>query len=168
LYVRDDSAFNEAFASTVEQVGVERWLSSQGDRQGLRAWQLRRRREQQLIELLLAVRGRLGNLYAQQLEVAAAREGKAAELRRLEQEYRALKDAWGGYAGFDPWMRSAPWNNARLATVATYFDLVPAFLQLLDQQQGDLAGFYAACRDLGRLDSAARVRRLQALARQGQ
>jgi len=167
LYVPDDSAFNEAFASTVEKVGVERWLRSQGDPQALQEWSLRRRREQQLIELLLAVRGRLATLYAQQLEAREARERKAAELRRLDQEYRKLKQSWGGDAAFDPWMRSAPWNNARLATVATYFDLVPTFLQLLEQLEGDLGDFYRACRALGRLDPAERMRRLHAFPRAG-
>src|SRR5215469_11326482 len=30
LYVRDDSEFNEAFATTVEDAGLERWLAHQG------------------------------------------------------------------------------------------------------------------------------------------
>src|SRR5947207_1836588 len=30
LYVRDDSEFNEAFATTVEDAGLERWLTQQG------------------------------------------------------------------------------------------------------------------------------------------
>ncbi len=164
LYVRDDSAFNEAFASSVEQVGVERWLRSRGDLPGLQEWSLQRRREQQLIELLLAVRQRLKALYARHLDAQETRERKAAEVRRLEQEYLKLKQRWGGYDAFDPWMQRLPWNNARLATVATYHDLVPGFMRLLQQQQGDLAGFYRACRHLGSMDPAQRRRTLQALA----
>ena len=30
LYVKDDSAFNEAFATTVEDAGLERWLVHEG------------------------------------------------------------------------------------------------------------------------------------------
>jgi len=37
-----------------------------------------------------------------------------------------------------------PWNNARLNSVATCFDLVPVFERLLKSERGDLKSFHAA------------------------
>src|SRR6266404_4651832 len=64
LYVRDDSEFNEAFATTVEDAGLERWLNSQGASQRLQ--QLRERQEHAaaFVSLLAHTRGRLALLYA--------------------------------------------------------------------------------------------------------
>src|SRR5256885_10815371 len=45
LYVRGDSEFNEAFATTVEDAGLERWLTRQGASQRLQ--QLRERRSEE-------------------------------------------------------------------------------------------------------------------------
>jgi predicted aminopeptidase len=55
-------------------------------------------------------------------------------------------------------------NNAHLASVATYEELVPAFRALLAREGGDLPKFYAAVKELARLPKAERDRALAALA----
>jgi predicted aminopeptidase len=47
-------------------------------------------------------------------------------------------------------LEGAP-NNARLASLATYYDCVPGFERVLAEQQHDLMRFYAAVRELARL-----------------
>ena len=47
-------------------------------------------------------------------------------------------------------------NNAELASVATYFDCVPGFERLLQQENGSLPRFYDAARELARKPKAAR------------
>ena len=44
LYVKDDSAFNEGFATAVETLGMERWFEARGDPAGLSAYEAGRRR----------------------------------------------------------------------------------------------------------------------------
>src|SRR6201987_937306 len=66
LYVRDDSAFNEAFATTVEDVGLERWLTQQGAATRMQAFRAAQQREQALVSLLASTRVRLKHLYASQ------------------------------------------------------------------------------------------------------
>jgi predicted aminopeptidase len=88
------------------------------------------------------------------------RTAKAAILTETDQVYADLKAAWGGYAGFDGWMARGL-NNARLASLATYHDLVPAFQGLLAATGGDLPSFYARVRDLGALPSSERLARLE-------
>ncbi|WP_428634852.1 aminopeptidase [Sedimenticola sp.] len=161
LYVKNDSAFNEAFASLVEQEGVRRWLNGRDDA-ALSRWQLSRQREGQFIDLLLAVRDELDQLYRQPLDEHSMGQRKARLFEQLRERYQQLKQQWGGYAGFDGWF-SHDLNNAYLASIATYETWVPAFQQLLKQTGGDLVGFYAASRALGELPSPQREQRLQAL-----
>jgi len=80
----------------------------------------------------------------------------------MQDEYRSLKASWGGFSGYDRlFARGA--NNALLASVASYSELVPAFRALLAQKNGDLADFYAAVRELAKLDKPERDARLAAL-----
>lgn len=161
LYVKDDSAFNEAFASLVEQEGVTRWLQGQPG-QDLSRWRESQRRERQFVDLLLETRGALAALYQQPLDRKQMARRKAMLFQQLRDRYAGLKQQWQGYAGFDGWFEQKL-NNAHLASIATYEARVPAFRQLLKQSGGDLPAFYAASRALGELPLAEREARLQQL-----
>jgi len=141
LYVRDDTRFNEGFASFVEAEGIRRWLVSRGDRQALCRYRLERDRRQQVLDLLDAIRLALRDVYAREIPDAAKLEAKAALLATLEAAYGRLKASWAGPPNFDHWF-DAPFNNARLAAFATYDEDVPAFSVLLAQSNGDLGRFY--------------------------
>jgi len=54
-------------------------------------------------------------------------------------------------------------NNADLVSVATYNDLVPAFLGLLEASGGNFAAFYAEVERLAGLEPAERRTALDAL-----
>ena len=166
LYVSGDSAFNEAFAMTVEQVGVERWFKSRSDREGLTKWRQRKQYREEFTALLLGARERLQELYAASISESEKRSGKREEFARLKTEYLRLKQGWDGYAGFDRWFES-DLNNARLASVATYDRFVPAFLTMLRESKGDLKRFYQACKHLGELPQEQRRAKLEALLKQG-
>ena len=166
LYVKGDSAFNEAFATAVEEEGVRRWLTGAGRLQELADWQTRRQRRSAFELLLGRARDRLGALYSQSLPAEEMRAGKAAAFARLRREYEALKASWDGWAGYDRWFE-APLNNARLIPSATYRARLPAFRLLLSQARGDLEAFYATCEALAELSQEARddeFRRLMAIA----
>src|SRR6202035_5914224 len=64
LYVRDDSEFNEAFATTVEDAGLERWLTHQGASERLQQLRARQAHAAELVSLLAQSRARLARLYA--------------------------------------------------------------------------------------------------------
>jgi predicted aminopeptidase len=165
LYVSGDSAFNEAFAMTVEQVGVERWFMSRGDEDGLRQWRGRKQKIEEFIALLLDARDRLQQLYASLISASEMRAGKRVEFDRLNREYLLLKKRWNGYDGFDHWFESDI-NNARLASVATYDRFVPAFLKLLHEAKGDMNVFYRVCKDLSKLPLEQRNAKMEELLRQ--
>ena len=160
LYVRDDSEFNEAFATTVEDAGLERWLNSQGASQRLQ--QLRERQEHAaaFVSLLAQSRSRLALLYASGAARDEMRAGKAQILGTLAADIRALELREGAsYPLYEEWIAEGL-NNARLASVSTYFDCVPGFARLLAQAGDDLARFYAAARELARQTRAQRHARL--------
>ena len=71
-------------------------------------------------------------------------------LNDLWHRYQALRKSWQGYSGYDMWFEEAV-NNARLNSLATYYDLVPAFEELLAAGNGDLEVFYAEVKHLSKL-----------------
>jgi len=150
LYVRDDSRFNEAFAVTVEDEGLRRWLEYRGQPARIRALRQQWVDDRQFIALLRHTRRRLAALYASE----ASREQKLRDKQRifagLAKDIRALERHLGDHSPLhDEWMDDGL-NNAELASVGTYFDCVPGFERLLEQENGSLPRFYEAARELAR------------------
>jgi predicted aminopeptidase len=164
VYVKGDTMFNESFAVAVEEEGVRRWLARHGDEAGRAAYATMRERRAEFVRLVLDYRARLEAFYREPLADDAKRAGKARLLARMEADYRALKaQRWGGWAGYDRWFEKGV-NNAQLASVATYEELVPAFRALLAREGGDMGRFYAEVRRLAQLEPGAREAALAALA----
>ncbi len=150
VYLDDDSAFNEAFATAVGDIGVTRWLEANGQAQRLQSWREYKARKTDFIELVNETAGRLRRLYARQADVQALRAAKKEILEDMRRRYYAMRDGdWAGYNGYDEWFTQV--NNARIAAVSTYHEWVPAFLNLLDANGGDLQAFYQACTQAGAL-----------------
>jgi predicted aminopeptidase len=162
VYVKDDSEFNESFATTVEEEGLARWLAARGEPEALADYRADERRTGAFSLLVGRTRERLAALYGRELDEPAMRAAKAEAFETLRREYRALREDWGGYAGYDAWFER-PLNNAQLVPVATYRRYVPAFRALLRESGGDLPAFYAACRDLAELPADERRARLDSL-----
>jgi predicted aminopeptidase len=180
VFAPGDTDFNEAYATTVGEEGARRWLRSKGDSKLLERYAAALRRNDQFVHLVGAARDRLIALYGDQRDsdgrVTAARQPplppteltprKEAILRDLLDDYAKLKVEWGGYTGYDEWFSRKP-NNAQLNTVATYYDLVPAFERLLANNGGDLEKFYNAVAHLARMKKTERHRALDDLISKG-
>jgi predicted aminopeptidase len=165
LYVRNDSEFNEAFATTVEDAGLERWLAHLGESARMRALNDESRREEEFVTLLADTRAQLAHLYASGLPRTQLRTKKAEIFNALAGELRAREHRDGLiYPLYEEWITQGM-NNARLASVATYFDCVPGFKRLLAEAGGDLPRFYDAARALAKRP---RAERHQALCRNPQ
>lgn len=152
-YLPGDTAFNESYASFVEQEGGRRWREFRGlpPESGIAV-----RQREGLTRLVLDTRERLGRLYASGQSADALRAGKAAEFERMRREYRALcLREWGGKCPYDAWMNS-PMNNAKLLPFGLYDQWVPAFATLLRQVGGNWPAFYARVEKLGALPTAQR------------
>jgi predicted aminopeptidase len=154
VYVKGDTTFNESFAVTVEDEGVRRWLDDENRGAELAAFREAEARKRAFVGLIEDARARLAHVYAEPLAPDAMRAAKQAEFARLAERYAALKERWGGYSGYDRLMAEP--NNALLASISAYTQLVPAFRRELAAVHGDLGAFYACVKALARLPKAER------------
>ena len=162
LYVKGDAPFSEAFAMLVEEEGLRLWVERNGTPDTLEAYRLRRQREGALFLLVAEARERLRAVYASAVPESEMRERKAAEFERLRNRYESMKVSWEGYARFDHWFKE-PLNNARLGSLATYREFLPAFRALLQRAGGELEMFYVSAEQLAALEAEAREERMREL-----
>jgi predicted aminopeptidase len=163
VYAQGDSQFNESFASTVEEVGVERWMERFGNQAMRDGYARYTSRKHDFLALLLKYRKALEQNYA--VVDRSDNEKRAVKARlfmELKDEYQVLKGNWGGYAGYDRFFEQ-PLSNAHLASIATYEDFVPAFRAML-RRDGSFPRFYKSVKQLAELDRKERHRTLKALA----
>lgn len=163
LYVQDDTAFNESFATAVEREGVQRWIAQRGEPKLSEAYAQYEQRRAGFLQLLLEHRAKLAQAFAGTATDAAKRARKREVFAELQAAYQQLKaDRWGGFAGYDRFF-NRELNTAHLAAVGAYNDLVPAFEALLREHERDLPRFFAAVERLGALPRAERDAQLRRL-----
>lgn len=159
LYVDDDSAFNEAFATTVEEEGIQRWFSSNGKQKEYKKYLAEKKRDDQINDLLRKTREKLKQLYSEKISHIEMRKLKRTILKNMLVKYEILKQTWHGYSGYDKWMNQGI-NNAKLVLVATYHDLVPGFKHVLSRHGNDLRKFYQAIEKISKLNKNERDKKL--------
>ncbi|EDY19213.1 aminopeptidase [Chthoniobacter flavus Ellin428] len=160
LFLPGDSDFNEAFATANAEMAVRRWLTAKGDRAELARYETSLTNDREVVALLLATREKLRGLYARQdLSPAQMRERKAALLAELHTGYLGIRSQHPGFSLYDRAF-TKPWNNARLNTVSTYYDLVPGFERLMAREHGNLHAFYADVEKMRYLSKKERRARL--------
>ncbi|MGE8412649.1 MAG: aminopeptidase [Pseudomonas sp.] len=160
FYVKDDTEFNESFATFVEQEGTRQWRGYRGLPPATEG-ELGQR--DQFTQLVLDTRKRLEQLYALPLPAEQMRQRKALEFERMRQDYRQMRDSqWAGSNRYDAWI-NAPLNNARLLPFGLYDQWVPAFAALFKAVHGDWPAFYAAVEQLGGQPAEQRKAALKAL-----
>jgi predicted aminopeptidase len=161
VYVADDTAFNESFATFVEREGLREWRAARGlpvPDEGRAA------HDEAFTALVLDLRARLRALYTRELPAEAARTAKSSEIAAFRERYAQLRAAWRNDDRYDAWV-AKPINNARLVPFGLYDRWVPAFEALFKQSgaEADWKRFYARVEALARLDAASRQRELEAL-----
>ena len=170
VYVRDDTMFNESYATAVERLGVRHWLATQASEQARRDYAAFDGRRRAFRQLSRDTRDELNRVYAQKTALAHDPQAlpalKSEAMTHFRQRYAALKAEWAAagtpFDGFDPWVAQA--NNAFFGIQAAYDELVPGFEALFAQEGGDWPRFHAAVRDLTRQPKAERQAQLRTLA----
>ena len=142
VYLSGDTTFNESFATAVEREGVRRWLMTSNEASNIDAALLDYDRQQQFVDLVAGYRDRFESLYQLDLIEVSMRSQKLELQQALREEYAVLKRQWQGHEGYDAWF-SRSLNNAQLSTVASYNDLLPFFVAVLEQSNRDFSVFYA-------------------------
>lgn len=162
VFVKDDTAFNESFAVSVEDEGMYRWLTKTGASEQLKEFETQQKRKDQFLKLVADSRAKLSSIYASSSASEDKRRAKAETIAEMKRCYTDLKESWGGFSGYDYWFNK-PINNAALASVSVYTQWVPAFHALLEQEGGSLPRFYLRVDELARLPKTERTATLNHL-----
>jgi predicted aminopeptidase len=153
LYVKDDTLFNESFATAVERLGGQRWLAKEGSPEAHLQYEAFDARRRQFRALSLTTRRRLEEIYEQNsllaLDRIAAVAMKNEAIAEFRSDYQHLKTTWNGYGGYDAWVVDA--NNAAFGAQAIYDELVPGFEALFEREGRDWSRFYDAVKRLSDL-----------------
>jgi predicted aminopeptidase len=152
VYAKDDTKFNESFATSVERLGIERWLASQASDAARKEYAEFNGRRNQFRALALATRKRLEHIY-ESTQGADRDAMKQSALKQFREQYAQLRASWVGdparFRGFDLWVERA--NNASFGAQAAYDELVPGFEALFVREQRDWKRFYDAVKRLAAL-----------------
>ncbi len=160
VYVKGDSTFNESFATAVELEGVKRWIAQTGSAEQQRAFDVAQLRKRDFLVLIERHRERLGDLFEESLSDDDKRERKRHIFTEMRDEYARLKEGWGGFSGFDWWFNQSL-NNAQLASLAIYTQLVPGFQKVLADRGYDMKAFYAEVKKIAKMPAERRQNVLQ-------
>jgi predicted aminopeptidase len=177
LFAAGDTDFNEAWATAVGEEGARRWLKAKGQPSAGKQYEIALQRDREFVHLVMDTRARLETLYGDQLNeggtpvasqkpreipIEQLRLQKAQILNQLQEQYASLKNTWGGSTNYDSWFAEGV-NNAKLNSVAAYYDLVPGFNEMLVLNGGDLEKFYAAVKRLLKMPKSERHQWLRSL-----
>jgi predicted aminopeptidase len=166
VYVKDDSLFNESFATAVEEYGVERWLKAEGNPLLDAQYASSQRQRDIFRDIVRDTRVHLKRVYASDALAEAKLADKTEAFAAMKDAFERAKAAEPGMAGYGRWFagyenRGA--NNANLASVALYTAQVPAFRALLAQEGDDLPKFYARVKEVAAMPKDERDALLAAL-----
>ena len=147
LYVKDDSEFNEAFATAIEEYGTELWLRTHADELAIERYRGRLAHRAAFARLVAEQQRRLKSIYASAAAPEEKRAAKRQAFTTMRTDYARLKEEMSGL-NYDSWFDQSL-NNATLAAVATYRRWVPALRSRLDAL--GVEGFYGEMEALAEL-----------------
>lgn len=152
VYAKDDTTFNESFATAVERIGGRMWLQTQASEQARIEYAQYDGRRNQFRALTQATRKRLQDIYDH--TTGEEREQlKQRAMREFRDDYAKLRATWPGdpsrYRTSDRWVAEA--NNASFGAQAAYDELVPGFEALFVREGRDFRKFYDAAKKLAEL-----------------
>ncbi|TWO67929.1 aminopeptidase [Caenimonas sedimenti] len=164
VYAKNDTMFNESFATAVERLGGARWLATEASEQARADYAAFDDRRRAFRALSRATRDRLKLVYETPGTSDEQKEaGKRAAMEQFRADYAKLRSGWTGdpalWRGYDRWVERA--NNAFFGTQAAYDELVPGFEALFHEAGGDWKRFYDAARALAALPKPERHKKLK-------
>ena len=160
VYIKGDTAFNESFATAVEEYGVRGWLASRGQADQLASYRQQRELERSTLRLVDAARQDLATIFAATVDNKQKRARKLDRLARLSTDVTATLQA----AGRDPvgWF-SGSLNNAHLISQVLYEGRLLSFRAIFRGCNDDIQCFYTAVDEIASLDPGAREAALDEL-----
>jgi predicted aminopeptidase len=166
VYAKNDTMFNESFATAVERIGLQHWLRTQAGDKARADYERFDTRRRQWRELTQSTRKALQATYDvyTPLSLEERQQRKAQIMARFRDDYAKLRASWN----IDParlrltdlWVAQA--NNASFGALAVYDELVPGFEALFASVGGDWTRFYDEAKRLAKLPKHERHKLLKA------
>ncbi|OZG74938.1 aminopeptidase [Hahella sp. CCB-MM4] len=177
LYIKNDTTFNESWATAVEQEAIQKFVdvqssafrsegnnstASETSAEDIQLYQHRFRERQLFVDMVQATVKELKDLYAGELPESAKRQAKADIINKLRHRYR--QEVSGGRISnaYADWINS-PLNNAKLMTVVSYHQWVPGLRYKLQSLDGSFTAFYEWSKTLEDLTKEERTNILEDL-----
>ena len=155
FYVKGDTAFNEAFATAVEELGVRRWLVIQQRYDELNKYENWLVQKSIFSNLVRVTREEFEQLYAQEKTLEVMRQEKEKKIDEFRFQFEVLRKEHPQIAKYSKWM-SGPLNNAQLGAISIYRDLVPAFKRVFELCGDDFKVFYKRVEEIAKSDAEKR------------
>jgi predicted aminopeptidase len=160
FYLKGDGAFNEAFATAVEEIGVLDWLHNQDrnqDKQRYDDWLLQK---SIFSEFVKNSRDEFETLYQQEYDLQKMKVEKEILIAEMRRRFTDLSSENKHIARYSKWM-SGPLNNAQLGAISLYRELVPAFRRIFGLCGNDFEKFYSYVETIAKLSEEQRETTLQ-------
>ena len=151
LYLKNDTAFNEAFAEMVAQTGVQYWLDLHGTATSRQNFLDKRSDETAFVNLILKYKEKLEMTYNSEISTNEKRANKKFLLNQIAEEYENQYETGGNTGRYVTWLSSGL-NNAKLITVITYQDYVSGFLTIFNHEYRNYQKFYESVEKLSKCD----------------
>lgn len=150
LRVKNDTAYNEAFATFVGKTGHHLWVAKKYGQKATEKLAIRDKRSEEVIELLHTTRVALRSLYQKNYTDEIMRVEKQKIFDDMKLRYLKLKEKWNGYAGYDEWFMKN-FNNADIVGEYEYYNLVPFFQKLFALSGKNFPAFYERAERIAKL-----------------
>ncbi len=159
-YLKGDGAFNEAFATAVEEIGVLRWLEQQNRRDDAENYEDWLAQKTLFSAFIKSSRDEFDALYQQEHSLEKMQVEKQILIAEMRRKFEDLSLENKHIARYSKWM-SGPLNNAQLGAISLYRELVPAFRNIFISCGNDFEKFYARVQNIAKMSEEKRVEILQ-------
>lgn len=153
IYVKNDSSFNEAFATAVERSGVGAWLKINRDASELVAYKSQLKRQTNFNNLLAGASADLKALYKSKKKLPEMMLVKDQIMSALRKKLLSLTFLSNleeqKKVEYIEWVNSI--NNAYLGMVGLYEDLTPGFTALIIKNNYNWIDFYNEVEEISTL-----------------
>ena len=154
VFVKNDTLFNESFASFVEDAGSLQWIKKNGDSNDLVLYEEKKRQRDKVGKLLRSSRETLENLYNQNLKKKETAFLKEQIFQKLRTGLIELKDGGEISKGYNDWVFQI--NSAWLAAFSLYDKYKPFFKYVFIKSNSDWIAFYEEVRRLKKIKKGKR------------
>jgi len=141
FYLKGDGAFNEAFATAVEEIGVLLWLNSQDRFEEIKRYEKFIQQKSIFFDFVKSSRDEFDALYLQEFDAEKMQAEKEILIAEMRRKFSNLSEQNEHIARYSRWM-SGPLNNAQLGALSLYREWVPAFRNLYELCEHNFVRFY--------------------------